>query len=55
MRSTLVLNAKAGCGKSTLAINLAGYYAARGKALVLADFDPQASSMDWLAMRPDDR
>jgi chromosome partitioning protein len=46
MRSILVLNAKRGCDKSILAINLVGYYAVRGKALILADFDPQASSME---------
>lgn len=55
MRSILVLNPKGGCGKSTIATNLAGYYAERGKRVVLADFDPQGSSMDWLAARPSDR
>lgn len=55
MRSILVLNSKGGSGKTTLATNLAGYYAAQGKDVVLADFDPQASSMDWLAVRPDAR
>jgi chromosome partitioning protein len=55
MRSILVLNPKGGCGKSTLATNLAGYYACRGKSVVLADFDPQGSSMDWLAVRPAER
>ncbi len=55
MRSILVLNPKGGCGKSTIATNLAGYYAERGKRVLLADFDPQGSSMDWLAARPPDR
>ena len=55
MRTILLLNSKGGCGKSTLATNLAGYYASRGKSVVLADFDPQGSSMDWLAVRPSDR
>ena len=54
MRSILVINAKGGCGKSTLATNLAGYYAERGHSVVLADFDPQESSLDWLAARPED-
>ncbi|RME36006.1 MAG: chromosome partitioning protein [Gammaproteobacteria bacterium] len=52
-RTILVLNAKGGCGKSTLATNLAGYYANRGKRVVLADFDPQGSSTDWLEARPE--
>jgi len=55
MRSILILNPKGGCGKTTLATNLAGYYASRGKRVSLADFDPQGSSMDWLAARPEDR
>ena len=53
MRSILVMNAKGGCGKTTLATNLAGYYATQGKSVLLADFDPQASSLDWLAERPE--
>jgi len=55
MRSILVLNPKGGCGKTTLATNLAGYYASRGRTVTLVDFDPQGSSMDWLAARPGDR
>jgi chromosome partitioning protein len=53
MRSILVLNAKGGSGKTTLATNLAGYYAAEGARVVLADVDPQGSSIDWLAQRAD--
>jgi len=55
MRTILVLNSKGGCGKSTLATNLAAYYASHGHAVALADFDPQASSLEWLAARPGDR
>ena len=55
MRSILLLNAKGGCGKTTMATNIAAYYALKGKKVVLADFDPQGSSMDWLAVRPTDR
>jgi len=47
----MVLNSKGGSGKSTVATNLAGYYASEGKKVVLADFDPQASSLEWLAAR----
>ena len=52
MRSILVLNAKGGCGKSTLATNLASYYAwEEEKQVALADFDPQGSSLAWLKAR----
>jgi len=53
MRSIMVLNPKGGCGKSTIATNIASYYATLGDSVVLADFDPQGSSIDWLAARPD--
>ena len=52
MRTILVLNAKGGSGKTTVATNLAGYYASAGAKVVLADFDPQGSSIDWLRQRP---
>ncbi len=54
MRSILILNAKGGCGKSTLAMNIAGYFATQGKKVALADCDPQSSCNDWLAARPAD-
>ena len=53
MRSILILNPKGGCGKSTLATNLAGYFADQGKSVALADCDPQGSSKDWLGVRPE--
>ncbi len=55
MRHIMVLNAKGGCGKSTLATNIASYFATQGAAVALADYDPQQSSLDWLERRPDDR
>ena len=55
MRHIMVLNAKGGCGKSTLATNIASYFASEGAAVALADYDPQRSSLDWLDRRPDDR
>ena len=52
MRTIMVLNAKGGCGKSTITTNLASYYAAEmGKNVVIADYDPQESSLAWLAER----
>lgn len=53
MRSILILNAKGGSGKTTIATNLAGYYATEGANVALADFDPQGSSIDWLRQRSD--
>ena len=56
MRTIMVINAKGGCGKSTLATNIAGYFASNWDAVTsLADYDPQASSLDWLARRPPER
>jgi chromosome partitioning protein len=54
MRHIMVMNAKGGCGKSTLATNLASYYALSGVPVALADFDPQQSAVDWAADRPAD-
>lgn len=51
MRHIMVLNAKGGSGKTTIATNLAAYYASSGKDVVLADFDPQGSSLAWLEAR----
>ncbi len=55
MRHIMVLNAKGGCGKSTLATNIASYFATEGASVALVDFDPQRSSLDWIARRPADR
>lgn len=51
LRRIVVLNPKGGCGKSTLATNLASYYALRGPLPVLLDCDPQGFSMRWLERR----
>ena len=55
MRHIMVLNAKGGCGKSTLATNIASYFANEGASVALADYDPQRSSLDWLERRPENR
>ena len=49
---TVVMNPKGGVGKSTLATNLAGYYATRGNAVMLGDVDRQQSAREWLKLRP---
>jgi chromosome partitioning protein len=54
MRHIMVMNSKGGCGKSTLATSLAGLYASEGFETALVDFDPQRSSLDWLAIRPEE-
>ncbi len=54
MRTIMVLNAKGGCGKSTISTNLASYFAfEREQKVVMIDFDPQGSSMAWLKVRGD--
>ena len=56
MRTILILNAKGGCGKSTISTNLASYFAYEmGKKVVLADYDPQESSLAWLEARDESR
>jgi chromosome partitioning protein len=52
VRRVTILNPKGGSGKTTLATNLAAYYASRGFGTSLMDFDPQGSSMRWLKLRP---
>lgn len=48
----LVANPKGGVGKSTLASNIAGYYARQGHAVMLGDVDVQQSTRRWLGLRP---
>ena len=53
MTVIVVANPKGGVGKSTLATNLAGYFAANGEWVALADLDKQRSAHAWLALRAD--
>ena len=46
-----VLNQKGGVGKTTLALNIAGYLASRKKRVLLIDADEQHSALDWSAVR----
>ena len=52
MRHVMVMNSKGGCGKSTIATNVATISPAEGYKMALADYDPQRTSLDWLALRP---
>lgn len=51
MQTILVLNSKGGCGKTTLATNLASLYATGGLNTALMDYDPQGSSLQWHKLR----
>ncbi len=52
MPVVVIANPKGGVGKSTLATNVAGYFASKGHAVMLGDADRQQSSKLWLSLRP---
>ena len=52
LQKIVLLNPKGGSGKSTIATNLAAYYASKGLNTALMDTDPQGSGMRWLKLRP---
>ena len=51
----VVLNPKGGCGKTTLASNIASAYAQGGPVPAVMDCDPQGSTMRWLEKRSGSR
>ena len=53
MQTILCMNAKGGCGKTTIATNLATWFADDGQQVAIVDLDPQRSSVDWLEARND--
>jgi len=55
LHKIIVLNTKGGCGKTTLATNLASFYALRGPPPTLIDYDPHGFAMRWLDKRSTDR
>lgn len=52
MRTFMIANPKGGCGKSTLAVHLASWFARCDEVVYLGDLDPQQSSRQWLELRP---
>ncbi|MDH5392432.1 MAG: ParA family protein [Gammaproteobacteria bacterium] len=54
MHHILILNSKGGCGKTTISVNIASFFACWGVQVALADFDKQHSSTDWLRCRSKD-
>jgi chromosome partitioning protein len=51
LNTTLVVNPKGGCGKTTIAINLASAFAVDNVPATLMDYDPQGSSLSWVRSR----
>ncbi len=54
MKNILVANPKGGSGKTTIATNLAGYFAMQNHQVMLSDLDRQQSATGWLERRPKD-
>ena len=54
LQRILVTNAKGGCGKTTIATNIASHYARLGKTVRLFDHDSQGSSLAWINRRGED-
>ena len=52
MPVVVVANPKGGVGKTTIATNIAGWYAGQGHQVMLGDADRQQSSRLWLRLRP---
>jgi len=52
LNKIVILNPKGGCGKTTLATNLASYFALRGPTPTLIDCDPKGYTERWLERRP---
>lgn len=55
MQKIVILNPKGGSGKTTIATNLASYFAVEGLRPTLMDMDAQGSSTHWLSKRVKDQ
>jgi chromosome partitioning protein len=54
LHKIVVMNPKGGCGKTTLATNLAGWFALRGPPPTLVDCDPEGYCTRWIERRAPD-
>jgi len=54
LKRIIVTNAKGGCGKTTIATNIASHYALQGRNVRLFDHDTQGSSLAWINRRSED-
>ena len=52
LQRIIITNAKGGCGKTTIATNIASHYALQGRNVRLFDHDTQGSSLAWINRRP---
>jgi len=48
-----VVNQKGGCGKTTIAMHLAGSLSLRNKKVLVIDGDEQGSALEWAALAPE--
>ncbi len=51
LQRILITNAKGGCGKTTIATNIASHYAQQRLNVRLFDHDSQSSSLAWIDRR----
>ena len=49
-----VFNQKGGCGKTTIAMSLAGSFGLRGYSALVVDMDPQGTASRWSSAAPED-
>lgn len=50
-----VFNQKGGCGKTTIAMSLAGAFTMRGYSSLVVDMDPQGTAVRWASAAPERR
>ncbi|HRQ63536.1 MAG TPA: ParA family protein [Xanthomonadaceae bacterium] len=53
MQTIFIASSKGGCGKSTVAVNLAAALARKGRRVQIVDADHQGSASAWVALRPE--
>ena len=52
MKTILIANPKGGSGKTTLSVNIAGFFANQGERVAMLDLDRQKSATLWVNARP---